>query len=472
MKTTERTKKELIEEIAELKKHIRKRKAETRKILKPATNISADTKYQILFNSLTDAVCIHDLKGHFLQVNDTLCKRLGYSRKALFLITPMDIYTEKNAKLVQKRINTLKKQGHLTFETEHVTHKGKVIPVEVYSRIIDYDGAKAVLSVARDITARKRFQTAIQESENKYRNLVENINDVLYHVDKKGFITYISSSLEQHTGYKPSEVIGRSFTEFIHTDDLPSILKQFEKVLSGNIEPAEYRITTKTGGIRWIHTSSRPIYENGVVVGLQGVLQNITERKEIEDALKKSYDELRLILDATTEGIWQWDFRTDTLYFSEKWYTMLGYEPYEFPASYENWSALMHPDDRVKALAVVKEYLKTKPDRYENEFRLRTKDGQYRWIRAHAKVVERNGNGKALRLIGNHQDFTERRQAEEALINKMSEVERLNMLFIGREHRMIQLKREVNDLLAKLGQPKKYKAPDQIEPSMNPGTKA
>ncbi len=138
-------------------------------------------------------------------------------------------------------------------------------------------------------------------------------------------------------------------------------------------------------------------------------------RQHAEAALRESERELRLTLDATTEGIWKWNFQTDELVFSPRYYRMLGYEPYEFAATYENWLDLIHPDDREAALAVATEYLRTKPDIYENEFRLRTKDGDYRWIQATARVVERDENGEAIRMIGNHRDITERKRAEIAL---------------------------------------------------------
>jgi PAS domain S-box-containing protein len=159
----------------------------------------------------------------------------------------------------------------------------------------------------------------------------------------------------------------------------------------------------------------KPIDEKDLLVNVDSALY----KHMMEKKLRERDRELQLTLDATTEGIWKWDFGTDTLFFSPKYYTMLGYEPDEFPATYENWLGLIHPEDRQKAGAVVKEYLKTKPDVYQNEFRLRTKNGEYRWIDTYARVVERDERGNALMLIGNHRDITERKQAEESLHNSV-----------------------------------------------------
>ncbi|MDD2708944.1 MAG: PAS domain-containing protein [Verrucomicrobiae bacterium] len=137
-------------------------------------------------------------------------------------------------------------------------------------------------------------------------------------------------------------------------------------------------------------------------------------QRELAEALEKSSRELQLTLDATTEGIWKWELKENKMDFSPRYYTMLGYEPGEFSATYGNWVELIHPDDRDAALAVSHEWLRTRPDTYEDEFRLRTKSGGYRWIHAHARVVERDERGVAVRMIGFHSDITARRMAEMA----------------------------------------------------------
>jgi PAS domain S-box-containing protein len=137
--------------------------------------------------------------------------------------------------------------------------------------------------VKRDITERKQMEEALRESAEKYRNLVENINDVLFATDEKGVLTYISPPIKPISGYSPSEIIGRPFSEFIHQKDVPRLRQQFQKVMSGHIEPSEYRIVTKSGEIRWVRSSSRPILEGNRPLGLQGRLEDVTERKQVEE---------------------------------------------------------------------------------------------------------------------------------------------------------------------------------------------
>jgi PAS domain S-box-containing protein len=138
------------------------------------------------------------------------------------------------------------------------------------------------------INERKKVEEALLESEEKYRELVENINDVIYSTDENGIITYISPRIEAVLGYHPSEIIGKSFADYIHPEDLPLVMNKFGEVLAGNIEPTEYRLLTTSGEFRWIRSSSRPIYKEESIVGLRGLFIDISEIKTIEENLRQA----------------------------------------------------------------------------------------------------------------------------------------------------------------------------------------
>ena len=129
--------------------------------------------------------------------------------------------------------------------------------------------------------------------------------------------------------------------------------------------------------------------------------------------MNKREQELLLILGATMDGIWQWDLRDDKILLSPKFYAMLGYEPGEFPADFQTWQDMIHPADREYAVSIICDYIAGIMLEYRNEFRMKAKCGDYRWIRASGRIVERDDRGNAVRLIGNHQDITERKAEEE-----------------------------------------------------------
>ena len=143
-------------ELAEINEQL-KREIEERKRAEEALRES-ESRYRALFNSASDMIFIHDLSGHAIDFNQVACERLGYSREELLQMTTMDVDTPEYADLVAERINELRKSGHVIFETTHVTRGGKTISTEVSSRLIEYAGKPAVLSIARDITERKRAE--------------------------------------------------------------------------------------------------------------------------------------------------------------------------------------------------------------------------------------------------------------------------------------------------------------------------
>ena len=148
----------------------------------------------------------------------------------------------------------------------------------------DADGATVCRVVLSDITEHKLAEEARRESEKKYRSLVENISDIVFTVNIQGLFTYISPVAERIFGYTPEEVIGQSFSRFIFQDDLPMLMERFHMMLAGEVDPADYRILTKTGDVRWVRSSSRPVMVDGKAVAIQGLISDITERKQIENA--------------------------------------------------------------------------------------------------------------------------------------------------------------------------------------------
>lgn len=153
--------------------------------------------------------------------------------------------------------------------------------------LMDMEGrVNSAAGIVEDITDRALAQETVRESRERYRGLVEEINDIIFALDGKGAVIYISPVVERLGGYAPAEVIGRPFTDFIHPDDVAAVAQSFQKVVSGNPEPSECRMLTKSGEVRWLRSSSRAITEGDWVAGLRGVLTDITERKRAEEALR------------------------------------------------------------------------------------------------------------------------------------------------------------------------------------------
>mgnify|MGYP006284012909 CR=1 FL=1 len=278
---------ELIDAVAERLGHIIGRvRAQTRLQ-------QSEQKFREIFHGSNDAVFIHDISGKFLEANQVACSRLGYSREELLHMTPLNLDADEYAGKAPQRFHEVNQQGSLVFESVHRCKDGSTIAVEVSSRKIDYEGKSAILSIARDITERKQAEQQLRENEEKYRRLVENLNEVIYTLDEKGRITYVSPSVEPVSGYNTSELLGKQFIEFVHPEDKEGRLEQFHKSLSDINEPSEYRFLTKDNQVVWVRTTSRPLMKQGEVTGIQGILVDITERKKAEQERDRLQAQLR-----------------------------------------------------------------------------------------------------------------------------------------------------------------------------------
>ena len=234
-------------------------------------------------DSLTD--------GRLIDVNRSLCEMLGYTKEELMHITFKDATYPDDLSVDVEAVKGLQEgqiQRHQT-EKRYLKKNGEVIwATRTLSKISSTDRKSFyVLVMIEDITERKEAEEALKESEEKYRAMVEQINDVIYTTDTNGIFTYISPTVEILGGYKPEEMIGHSLGEFLDPQFLPKNKEQFQNVMAGNLVPTEYLVKIKSGEFRWIRTSSRPIIKENKPIGIRGVLTDITERKQAEEAVRQ-----------------------------------------------------------------------------------------------------------------------------------------------------------------------------------------
>jgi len=190
-------------------------------------------------------------------------------------------------------------------------------------------------------------EEALKKSEKKYLTFVENINEVLYTVDEKGMIKYVSPCVEILGGYAPSELIGKSFMDFVYKEDVSGREKQFQKTVSGVNQSSEYRFVTKSGTVLWVKTSGRAIFEKGQVVGVQGVLTDITNLKCAEKELKESEQRHKTLFQVTPAATVIIENDMTLSMVNAQFERLSGYSREEIEGK-KKWTEFVAPDDLEK----------------------------------------------------------------------------------------------------------------------------
>jgi PAS domain S-box-containing protein len=204
------------------------------------------------------------------------------------------------------------------------------------------------------------------------------------------------------------------FSALVHPEDRPLVQDARTRVLRGERAlRVGFRGVLPDGGVRHVEAIAEPVRDQrGQVVRVVGALQDVSERKLADDVLRGSQERLRVALQATGLGPWDWDLTTNVVEFWPEWKRQIGYEPDEIPNRYEEWESRLHPDDRERVLNALRAYLDGRQPEYSLEFRLRHKNGAYRWIYTRGAAL-RDASGRQTHMIGCHLDITERKQLEE-----------------------------------------------------------
>jgi PAS domain S-box-containing protein len=256
-----------------------------------------EKEYKQLIDGMNDTIFVIDFKGKFLDVNDTAIETLGYSRTELLTMGPVDIDPYLSPDDIGKLIEGMKLDERQVFESQHRTKDGKIIPVEISSSPVSYQGKAAILSVARDITERKKAEETLKKSEEQYRSLFESATDGIFTMDLQTRFTSGNRKAEEMCGYSRDELIGKYATIILPEEEIPRMADALKKVLKGKIDTYETRIITKNGELLPVEVTSSPIEIDGKIIGIMGTARDITERKQAEETLKESEEKFRTFVD-------------------------------------------------------------------------------------------------------------------------------------------------------------------------------
>lgn len=274
------------------------------------------------------------------------------------------------------------------------------------------------LEAIEDRTERRQAEKDLREAEEKYRSIFENAVEGIVQTTSDGRFVTVNPSFARMLGYdSPEELVSVIHDTGSQVWLHPERREEFRRLLGdqGVVKGLETELRRKDGITLWAAINAGAVRDStGAVVFYEGTVEDISERKQAEEALRESEARLRLSVEAANVGLWDWDLQTNRVYFSPEWKRQIGYREDEISHQFHEWESRVHPDDLERTLRKVRAYLEFPEGRHEVEFRFRHKDGSYRWIYAHGNAL-RGADGKAVRMLGCHIDITEHKRMEEEL---------------------------------------------------------
>jgi PAS domain S-box-containing protein len=279
--------------------------------------------------------------------------------------------------------------------------------------------------VFRDITERQEAEHAVQESQERFRQLAEHIREVFWITDSaKQQMLYVSSGYEEIWGRSRESLYAspRSWLDAIHPEDRARVLEaSIHKQVVGTYNE-QYRILRPDGTIRWICDRAFPIRDSsGIVYRIVGFAEDITDQKRLQESLRASEERLALVIQGSNDGFWDgqvlpgesWRSPRTPVWWSPRVKAMLGYTEEEFPNVMGSWASRLHPQDADRVFAALTAHIERR-DPYDVEYRLLTKAGEYEWFRARGQAIWDDA-GRFVRMSGSLQCVTDRKRAEDAL---------------------------------------------------------
>ena len=385
----------------------------------------SEVKFRAVFDNMSELVVLHELvcdpEGRpvdyrILDCNPAFAEATGIPRERAVGALASRLYGTDDPPYLEiyARVVLTGRPEH--FET-YSPPLQKLFSISAFS-----SGPGRFATVSSDITERKRVEEAIRDSESMYRLHFENATDVIFSYDPHFRILSISPSVEKVLGYRPEELVGRTFAEvaILAPESLASALTQARRVLAGEEVTVEYVFMTKDGSRRYGETSGSPLVVDGRVVGAVSIARDITDRKRSDEALRRSEALLKEAQEVAHIGHWEIDYASGQLMWSEEVYRIFGRSPKSFSPTREAFLETVHPEDREAVRRAFEESLEGRKP-YQTTHRIVRPDGNVRIVQERSRIYS-DGHGRPVRSLGTVQDITELWRAEQALQDSLGKL--------------------------------------------------
>ncbi|GFO68343.1 hypothetical protein GMLC_19220 [Geomonas limicola] len=267
----------------------------------------------------------------------------------------------------------------------------------------------------RQWRSNQKANQEIAEHKAMLQQIMDTASVAIFQVDLQGRILHANRQMADMFGCSSGELTGSTYVELIHPSEREIGRQKMVALLRSAIPSVDLErfYWRKDGSVFWGHLVGRRFYDlHGQEQGLIGVISDVSQRKQAEDALRQSENQLAMVLRGSQLGLWDWNIATGEVKRNERWAAMLGYTMEEIRFTVENWDTLIHPEDRAEVWRSINDHLAGKTPLHAAEYRMRCKDGQWIWIRDRAMIVEYGPDGAPLRMCGTHEDISDRKALE------------------------------------------------------------
>ena len=319
-----------------------------------------------------------------------------------------------------------------SYEIQMTDMKGNPIWLIVSSEFIfelDKQGHEKMVGIEsffEDITEQKLAEKSLHESMEKNLQQMANSPVSIYDIDfiEMKFIN-VNDAVCSFTGYSRDEMLSINPVELLTKKSRHKFLIALEKGFKGKVypHPFEYEIITKSGQRVWALFNCRCRYKNARLTGALIAAHDITPLKKAQEALRDSKERCDLVIRGSNAGIWDWNIKTDNVFFSKKWKEIIGYKDDEISHDIMEWKKRIHPDDYQRVMDANNIFYKENVSSFIVEYRLKHKKGHYIWVLGKGACL-RDENGNPVRMAGSHTDITERKKGTKKIQDINDELEK------------------------------------------------
>ncbi len=373
--------------------------------------------FRTLIENAQDMVVVLDpVQARHLYQSPSVQRVLGYAPEELAAMNAFaPIHPDDLPHAMAELAHAMAHPGTTRHAEYRYRHKdGSWRHLETFGRTLSPTSAEQGLVFnTRDVTERTRAEEALARSEEHFRRLIENGSDLLIISDVAGPLTYVSPSAERLLGYTPAEMLGAVPVDFVHPDDVPTIhaVLQAAGAEPGSIRHVDFRMRHRDGSWRRFQSLARTLVPDSAAAGVVCNARDVTEQRLAEEALQRSEEHFRALIEHSYDLVQVIDAQGHIAYTGPSVQRLLGYTPDEIAGM--TIPDFMHPDDLPAAGALVARILSNPGTSGSLEYRVRHKDGSWRWLEAWARTLSPTSAEQG--LVANARDVTDRKASERAL---------------------------------------------------------